>query len=146
LLLNPANYYLNLHTTVNPGGAVRSQMGSGTTALPTVSEVGGLAGLDRVATASVGGRFFIRGANLAFAAGSSIGIVGGREATTINGTSVTVNGLPAFVISVAPDTIIARLPAGVGIGPLPVRIVPVVVTNRNGASNVANLTVSPAAF
>lgn len=146
LLLNPANYYLNLHTTVNPGGAVRAQMGSGTTALPTITEVGGLAGQERVSTAAVGGRLYIRGSNLAFAAGSSVGVVGGREPTNINGTSVTVSGVPAFVISVAPDLIIARVPPGVGIGPLPVTIVPVIVTNRNGGSNVANLTVSPAAY
>lgn len=143
LLLNPANYYLNLHTTVNPGGAVRGQLASGATATPTITELGRLesdgAIIDLVAP---GGQFVIEGTNLSPAPGSAFSVVDGTGQTALNGTTVTVGGFPATVIAVSPTRVTAIVPPQITLGPVPVRAFPVIVTTANGASNLANLVVS----
>ena len=142
LLLNPANFYLNMHTTVNPGGAVRGQLVNPSTAAPSITEAGGLSGgvvIDIVAPGSV---FVIDGTNLASANGAAGSVVDGSAQQSLNGTSVTVGGFAANLVSVTPTRITGIVPSQINLGPTPVRAFPVVVTTANGSSNVANLIVS----
>lgn len=143
MLLNPANYYLNLHTTVNPGGAVRGQLTSGATAVPTITDLGRL-GADGVVIDVVapGGVFVIDGTNLAPSSGGTFSVVDGTPQTSLNGTAVTVGGFTAMVMSVSPTRVMAVVPTQISLGPVPVRAFPVVVTTANGVSNVANLVIS----
>jgi hypothetical protein len=139
ILTNPANYYFNLHTQANPGGAVRAQVAAANTDLPVITNAFGIVGGADVNAAGLRSRFRIVGTNLAYGTASASD---GTSPESLNGTSVTVEGFAAPVISVSPTAIVALIPETVALGPVPVRTLPVHVTNRNGRSNVGNITVS----
>ncbi|HEX5431705.1 MAG TPA: IPT/TIG domain-containing protein [Bryobacteraceae bacterium] len=56
--------------------------------------------------------------------------------TSLDGTSVTIGGVPAFLSYVSPGQIDAQVPGGVGPGSLPLA-----VTTANGSSTAYNVTV-----
>jgi len=137
LVANPENHYLNLHTTVNPGGAIRSQLMPVNTALPVITDVGNLA---NGGSAAPGGVIGIGGRNLTKVGDNLSGWKGKIVPTTFNGSKVTIGGKNAPLISLAPTWISAQVPVDV-----PAGTQPVIVTNSNGASTAFNLTVaSPA--
>jgi len=139
LLTNPANYYFNLHTMVNPGGAVRAQVAAASIDLPVITNAFGVVGGADASLAGLRSRFRIAGTNLAFGTAAASD---GTQPDALSGTTVTVDGFTAPLISVSPTSIVALLPDAVALGPVPVRTLPVYVTNRNGRSNVGNITVS----
>jgi hypothetical protein len=139
LVQNPAGFYLNLHTAATPSGAVRAQLGMAATLAPEITNVFGVRGGMDDRTAGQLSRFRIAGVRLAPLAGKS---TDAALPTKLNGTSVSVGGFDAQVISVSDTSIVALVPAAVQLGPVAVRTIPVFVTGRNGRSNVGNLTVS----
>jgi hypothetical protein len=145
LLVNPAGFYWNIHTTVNPGGVMRAQLGAASTARPAITDVVNITSNQVLNVVRPGGTFTIRGTDLAATAGASSSVMGGTNPAALNGTSVTVSGVTAALISVSPTQIVGVVPASVQLGPLPVLSVPVVVTTANGASNVGNLTLASGA-
>ncbi len=56
----------------------------------------------------------------------------------LDGTTVTIGGVPAYVSYISPGQVNAEVPAGVGTGPQPVT-----VSTGNGTSAAASITVSP---
>lgn len=142
LLVNPAGFYWNIHTQANPSGVMRAQLATANTTLPTITDVVNITSSQVLTVVRPGGTFTVRGTNLAFIAGSASSVMGGTNPTALNGTSVTVAGVAATLISVSPTEIVGRVPASVQLGPLPVLNVPVVVTTGNGTSNVGNLTLA----
>lgn len=139
LLQNPANYYFNLHTSANPGGAVRAQLGTLVTDAPEITDVfGQLSGAD-VRIANVGGLFRIAGNRLAGGPGTASQ---DTTPTSLNGTSVEIGGVAAQLVSVSANSLVARIPSSLLLGVLPVRSFTVFVTTPNGRSNVANLQVT----
>ena len=100
ILANPGNYYVNLHTAVNPGGVMRDQLQTIPQPDPVVSENGVMnnaslaPGTNPVAPGSVA---IIRGKYLndgSTTVATSFG-PDGKLPSTLAGTQVTVNGIPA---------------------------------------------------
>ena len=134
-LQSPSGHYLNLHTAVNPGGAIRAQLASISTAQPTITRVEAVAGGSTVRS---DGGIRIVGTNLAASTGSFSNL-GGVAVPSLAGTSVKIGGIAALIRSVSPTEIVVEIPLNVGVGILPVATFPVIVTTANGESNVANL-------
>ncbi len=133
-LQNPSGHYLNLHTTVYPGGATRSQLAGAFSALPVIERVEAVVGGGTVRS---DGLIRIVGTNLAPSSSGTAN--GGTSVSSLLGTSVRVGGADALIRSVSPTAIVVEIPRNVGLGILPVATFPVIVTTLNGASNVGNL-------
>ncbi|MDA0204710.1 MAG: phosphoglycerate kinase [Acidobacteria bacterium] len=133
-VVNPHLHYLNLHSSVNPGGAIRGQLGL-PAAPPTILSGGVVngtfaAGVNMAAPGSIVSIF---GANLArFATGAAV--VNGSLTTSLAGTSVLFASVPAPLLYVGPGQINAQFPYGLSAGPKSVRIV------TSGGSVVGNAT------
>jgi uncharacterized protein (TIGR03437 family) len=144
ILANPANQYLNLHTTANPGGAVRGQLAAPNSANPAVDIVISAISDINLRTVAPGGLLTIYGSNLALLAGNLDGWQAGRVPPVLNSTSAEIDGRPAPILMVDPRYILAQVPTDT-----PAGTVDLVVRNTNGSSpafriNVANT--APAIF
>ncbi|MFO0281081.1 MAG: CHRD domain-containing protein [Acidobacteriota bacterium] len=144
ILANPANQYLNLHTTANPGGAVRAQLAAPNSANPAVDIVLSAISDINLRTVAPGGLLTIYGTNLALLAGNLDGWQAGRVPPVLNATSAAIDGRPAAILMVDPRYILAQVPTDT-----PAGTVDLVVRNTNGSSpafriNVANT--APAIF
>lgn len=114
---NPHAHYLNLHTSVNPGGAIRSQLGAAPGA-PTISSGGVVngtfaAGVNMAAPGSIVSIF---GTNLAPGATGGV-VANGSLTTSLAGTSVRFGGVDAPLLYVGPTQINAQVPYQLGLGP-----------------------------
>ena len=142
LVQNPERHYLNLHTTVNGGGAVRAPLTPANTALPVITSVGNSANGGSSAPA---GLISIYGTNLAKVTTTLDGWQGKTLPTTYNGVKATIGGKNApFINYVSPTQLNLQVPVDVAAGPQPV-----IVTSPNGASTAFNATigaVAPAVF
>jgi len=136
-LQNPSGHYLNLHSAVHPGGAVRAQLAGAFTTLPGIDRVEAVVGGGTVRS---DGLIRIVGSNLAPSAAGTAN--GGTPVLSLVGTSVRVGGADAPIRSVSPTAIVVQIPRNVGLGIMPVATFPVIVTTVNGASNVANLVLT----
>jgi len=138
IVQNPAGYYINMHTTVNPGGAVREQLG---TALGKPAVGGVAATASTLTTVAPGSIISIYGTDLS---GFDSGLTGfsGITAlsTAMNGVSVTVGGAKAPLYFVSRTQINAQVPFETAAGSQPV-----VVTTPSGASTSFNVTVAAVA-
>jgi len=151
LLTNPENHYINLHTSVNAGGAVRMQMGVENTRLPSVVEVISAVSDLGVRTVAPAGQFTIFGSDLVKVGSNLAGLQSLTLPNAVNGTSVTIGGLNAPIIAVGieprnnpPQYIVAQVPVDAPAGSHPV-----VVKSANGSSSSRNVTVAaqaPALF
>ena len=144
VLTNPANNYINLHSTVHPGGAVRAQLTAVNDSLPTVSNVITSVSDPALTTTAMGGLMTIYGQNLAKLAGNLDGWQGPRAPMSLNGTSVDVEGKAAAVVQVAPGFVIAQVPFEAKLGDNQL-----MVTSGNGAGGSFRFSVArifPALF
>ncbi len=147
LLRNPENHYLNLHTTVHPGGAVRAQLAPANARMPRIVDIISAVSDDRVRTLAQGGQFTIFGEDFAKVPTDLSGLVGFQLPTAANGTSVTMGGIPVPLITLGLEA--RNNPSGYIVGQVPFEAPPgnhdVVVTSANGASNRFSVTVAPIA-
>ena len=144
VMTNPDNQYMNLHTTVNPGGAVRSQIMPVNTAVPAVANVISAVSDVNLRRVAPGGLVTIFGSNLAELAGNLDGWQASTVPTSLNGTSVDIGGKAAAILSVDPRFVLAQVPTDATIGDSDL-----VVKNTNGAGNSVRVTVdrvAPAVF
>jgi uncharacterized protein (TIGR03437 family) len=133
LAANPEAHYINLHTTINPNGVVRSQLMPATTAVPAVTAVISAVSDPTLRTVAPNGLMTIFGTNFVKTStdiGSSFN--GEKLPTTFNGVQVTIGGIPAPLLIVAPTYIVAQVPQGVTLGNQAI-----VVKNGNGSSITA---------
>jgi len=137
VLNNPDNNYLNLHTTVNPGGAVRAQIAPLNTANPVVEVVISAVSDTSFRRSATGGLMTIFSTNLAEFAGSLDGWQAGRLPSALNSTSVEVGGRAAALLNVDPRFILAQVPVDVPMGEADL-----VVKNTNGSSANFRVTVA----
>jgi uncharacterized protein (TIGR03437 family) len=145
MVMNPESHYVNLHTTVNPGGVVRSQLAAANLAKPAVSAIISAVSDPTRTTGALGGLVTIFGSNLLKVPGN-VGASGNSVAApaSYNGTTVTIGGKNAPLALVDPSFLVVQVPADLTPGPQSV-----IVTNSNGAGSSANLNVAavaPAAF
>lgn len=144
LLANPEGYYLNLHTTVNPGGAVRGQLAAARTSRPTVLDVISGVSDPSLKNAAMGGLMTAFGQDLFKVPANPQAIP--SLAAQLNGTSVTVGGVDARIWMMGntggnpPEYLVFQVPFNAPAGPQDV-----VVTNSNGAGAAFRTTVTPVA-
>jgi uncharacterized protein (TIGR03437 family) len=132
---NPSNFYVNLHTTINPGGAIRAQLG---TPIGKAGIGGVAANASTITTVAPGEVAAIYGTNLSPIGSGLTGFSGiSTLPTSMNGISVTVGGMKAPLYAVFPEQINIQIPFEVAAGQQPV-----VVTNSAGASTAFNVTVA----
>ncbi|MFN9264164.1 MAG: CHRD domain-containing protein [Acidobacteriota bacterium] len=147
LLRNPENHYLNLHTTVHAGGAVRAQLAPAITRMPRIVDVISAVSDSRLRTLAPGGQFTIFGEDLAKVPTALGGLVGLQLPRAANGTSVTMGGIPVPIITLGFEA--RNNPSGYIVGQVPFEAPAgthdVIVTSANGASNRFQVTVAPVA-
>lgn len=145
LAANPENHYINLHTTVNPGGVVRSQLAPAMTGAPRVDAVISSVSDPARKTVAPGGLMTIFGANLG-RAGADIGggFNGAQVPASFNGTQVTIGGRPAPLLTLSPEYIVAQVPYETATGNQPLTVKNPVGTSP--AVQVPVAAVAPAIF
>jgi uncharacterized protein (TIGR03437 family) len=138
LVQNPNGFYLNVHTTVNGGGAARAQL-TDALAKPAVGAIAAVS--STITTVAPGGIVSIYGTGLSPVTSDLNGFVGITALTAaIDGVTVTVGGVKAPFYFVSPGQINAQVPFEVAAGPQPL-----VVTTAGGASTAFTVTVASAA-
>jgi len=141
---NPENHYVNIHTTTDGGGVMRSQLQPAIFTPPAVTAAIAGNGDKAATTVAPGGLMWITGTWLAKVAGDLSGWAGRTVPVALNGAWVTVGGKRAAIFSVSGTQILVQVPVDVAPGPQPV-----VVFNGNTTSNSMNVTVAamaPAIF
>src|SRR6185295_1447779 len=120
-------HYINLHTAVFTGGAVRMQMGTENTKAPGIVEVISAVSDTSVRTVAPAGQFTVFGSDLVKVPSNLGGIDGNMLPSAVNGTSVTLGGIAAPIISVGIEPrnnpshyIVAQVPVDAPVGPQPV--------------------------
>jgi len=137
IVQNPASAYVNLHTTVNPGGAVRAQLGSAPIA-PMAAAVA--ANVSTVKGLAPGSIISIYGQNLSpFATALDGFYLITVLPTSLDGITVTIGGVKAPLYYVGPGQINAQVPYEVPAGNQSI-----VVTTAGGTSTLS-ATVTAAA-
>lgn len=140
LVQDPSGFYVNMHTTVYPGGVIRSQL-AGTLSKPVVTGAAADASLPAITTAAPGTILSIYGTNLAAFTSDLNGFYNLTALpTSFDGVTVTIGGLKAPFYFVSPGQINAQVPFEVAPGTQPL-----VVTTSAGASAAMNLTVASVA-
>ncbi|MBM3811272.1 MAG: CHRD domain-containing protein [Acidimicrobiia bacterium] len=136
MLANPERHYLNLHTAVNRGGAVRAQTG---TALgrPVLGAAVAATNDPAGTTGAPGGLVSIYGINLASVAAGLSAWQGAVIPSSLNGVSVTVGGRPAPLLFVSSGQINLQVPLDVVSG-----MRPIVVTAGGQASAPFNMQIA----
>lgn len=144
LVTNPENHYINLHTSVNAGGAVRMQMGAENTKSPSIVAVSGAVSDLAVRNVAPAGQVTIFGSDLIKVPTRGGGMDGAFLPNAVNGTSVTIGGFTAPILSagIEPQNnpsqyIVAQVPVEAPAGQHPV-----VVKSANGTSNAMMVTVA----
>ena len=140
LVRNPENHYVNLHTTISPGGVMRSQLAPAVTIPAGIFSA--LSGnLDKNATTlAPGGLVSIFGTNLAKVAADLSGWKGASLPDYFNGVAVTVGGQRARLLYVSPGQINAQLAFETPTGKQGLA-----VNNGNGPGFPLTVTVAPVA-
>lgn len=146
LLRNPENFYLNLHTMANPGGAVRAQLAPASSARPTVVDIISGNSDPSNRTGVRGGLMTVFGRDLLKVPSTGEG----RDTTaprSLNGTSVRVGDTDAPILAInrvagnnPPDYIVFQVPFESATGRNAV-----VVSNSNGAAGAVNVEVAASA-
>ncbi len=140
LLDNPRNFYINLHTSVNPGGAVRVQMMEGPAVPPRIENVILSVSDPSRNTLGLGGLMTVYGSNIASMPGNLDGWTGERAPGSLNGVGVAIDGKEAPVVQVSRDTMIAQVPFETTLG-----MVDLSVKNAIGTSNTLRVNVARSA-
>ncbi len=147
LLANPENHYVNLHTSANAGGAVRGQVAAENTRRPVIVDVISAVSDASLRTVAPLGQVTIFGNDLIKVPSNLSGLEGTTQPVAVNGTSVTIGGMPAPVLAAGYEPannpafyIVAQVPAEVPAGPHAV-----VVRSANGESNAREILVAPQA-
>lgn len=135
---NPADYYFNLHTSVNPSGAVRAQL-SGSLPVPVITDA--YPANSNIASETVAplGLMTLYGRGL-FAATAGSDSFESAAPTMLNGVKVRVGGRDAAILTLGRDPndyIVAQVPADAATGSQPV-----VVEHAGGVSAPISMTVA----
>jgi uncharacterized protein (TIGR03437 family) len=146
----PERHYLNLHTTVNAGGAVRGQVAGAAPPAPVILDIISAVSDPALRRSAPLGLITIFGQNLVRVP-SDLGGIDTRVPPTINGVRVNVGDRPAAILqlgstpgAVPPDYVLAQVPAETAPGNAPVT-----VTTPYGTSGTFNVPIvarAPAVF
>lgn len=140
MVARPDQHYVNLHSTVNPGGVIRAQVGEQFTQPPAVGDALSIVIDPGQRDVAPGGLISLFGDRFAHAGTDSFATIGARVPTSLNGVEVTIGGRPAPLLMVSAGQINAQVPFEVTPGSRPV-----VVTNAAGSSAAFNVNVAAVA-
>src|SRR5258708_2570976 len=145
IVKDPSQQYVNIHTLVNGGGAIRAQLAA-PLAVPIV--LGVAANVSPITHAAPGSILSIYGTNLSPIT-SGLGAFRGLTAlpTSMNGVTVTIGGFKAPFYFVSPQQLNVQVPFEVPPGPVvgsPVGPA-LVVTTAGGASTTLTIAVDAVA-
>lgn len=115
LLASPENQYVNLHSSANPGGAVRAAMGTILPGPPIVDDVTSLAETGQ-RTFAPGSLVSIYGILMGRTPGDLTGWQGAKAPSSLNGTDVMVGGKSAALLAVSGGEVDVQIPADVATG------------------------------
>lgn len=145
ILTAPENFYVNLHTTIHPNGAVRAQLAPASTARPAVTFAGSSVMDASRRQVAPGGLLTIMGTELIRVPGEvGASLAGSIFPNTYNGTSVTIGGKAAPVVVANRTSLVVQVPVDAAIGEQDV-----VVKTPTGESTAVKVTVNvnaPAIF
>ena len=117
LLATPENHYINLHTTTNPGGAVRAQLANAPAGMPRVGFVASAVSDPALTTVARGGLMTIYGSNLSrFMTDVGSSFSGTPIPTRFNGVHVMLAGRAVPLLTLAPGYIVAQVPVDAPVG------------------------------
>jgi uncharacterized protein (TIGR03437 family) len=135
----------NLYISDSGNGAVRKVTNVGVPALKTAPAIGtggviSSSGFGAATSIAPGSFIEIYGSNLGVDTNlwSGRNFISGLAPTWLDGTAVTIGGIPAYVVYVSPNQINALVPFNVPTGASE----PVIVTNSGGVSAAANVTIN----
>ncbi len=140
LVSTPEKQYINLHTSVYPGGVIRAQLGVANAGPPKVGIVISAVSDPTNTTVAPGELISIYGNNFATANGNLQGFDIAAAPMSLNGVSATVAGQPVPIISVSPTLVTGQVPFETAPGTQAL----VVSTNSTPSADF-NLKVVPAA-
>jgi uncharacterized protein (TIGR03437 family) len=140
MVAKPDQHYVNLHSTVNPGGVVRAQVGEQFARPPAVGDALSLVLDPGQREIAPGGLVAIFGERFAHARTDTFAIEGARLPVSLNGVEVSIGGRPAPLLMVTDGQVNAQVPFEVTPGSRPI-----VVTNAAGSSAEFNVNVAPIA-
>ncbi|MBI3210942.1 MAG: CHRD domain-containing protein [Candidatus Solibacter usitatus] len=115
MMATPENHYMNLHTTINPGGVIREQVAAGYKNAPIIGDVVSGAG-PGVRAVAPGGVASIYGARFAYSETHLLAWDGRTIPNAWNGVSVTIGGRAAPIIHVWADQVDVQVPYEVEAG------------------------------
>jgi hypothetical protein len=112
MLATPDQFYLNLHTPVNPGGAMRGQLGVAPAVPPAINQGGIISAVNdtTLAPASPGALISIYGTNFSETSSDASGMEVPRLPITLDGTEVGIDGRQAPIIYQSPTQINVQVP------------------------------------
>ena len=141
LVKDPEKHYVNLHTSVNSGGAVRAQLAAASVQTPVVGPIISAVSDPALKTVAPGGLMTIFGSFFSKVATDLSGWAGDSLPTSLNGVKVTfMSGQDAPLIAVSPAHAVVQVPVSTPPGPQTV-----LVTNSNGSGTMGTVTVAAAA-
>jgi len=141
LVKDPEKHYVNLHSSVNAGGAVRAQLAAESAQTPVVGPIISAVSDPALKTVAPGGLMTIFGSSFAKAATDLSGWAGASVPTSLNGVKVNIGGgQDAPVIAVSPTHVVVQVPVSTAPGAQTV-----LVTNSNGPGSTGTVTVAATA-
>jgi len=108
LAVHPERHYLNLHTRVHPGGAIRGQLAEARTLNPVVTGAATVG--SHLAAAAPGGLLSIYGLDLVKVASDLGGWSGSTLPVLLNGVEVSIGGRAAPLLYVSPVQLNVQVP------------------------------------
>ncbi len=112
LILNPEKHYLNLHSVTNPGGGVRAQLAGAAVAPKLGLAISAITDINRT-TEAPGSLMRIFGDNLMRVPSNVDAFPAGTVPTSVNGTTVSVNGTNAPILASSATEMVVQVPVEV---------------------------------
>lgn len=138
LVVHPERHYLNLHTRVHPGGAIRGQIAEARTLSPIVTGAATVG--SHLTTAAPGGLLSIYGLDFVKVATDLGGWSGSTLPASLNGVEVSIGGRAAPLLYVSPGQLNVQVPFETEPGARPI-----VVRFDGEASQAASIQVATVA-
>jgi len=143
--MTPELHYMNIHTTVNPGGLMREQLLTTTPKAPVVDAVISAVSDPSLRRFAPGGLATIFGSDLLRVLGDSYGSSHGvRLPPSYNGTTVRISGVDAPIVQSGEGFLVIQIPTELGPGTHALTVWN--ATGVSAATDIQVMAAAPAVF